>query len=653
MARRLEEIHSQPGRQEPSREEQTARSGASRLVQYDSRSMSEEIFSGQELATAYDRAFQDYGIDMAVLPVEEAAELIRGRSIHLELARALDFWSSMLQRAGNPGPPDWKRLLAVATLTDADPWRNELRDALQGRDRKALEALAASADVRSMSPTTLHLLGNALSDLGAADHAVSLLRRAQRQYPGDLWLNDALGWLYYGGLRPAQFDESVRFYTAARAVRPLNPHMTYSIGRALLRKGSFADAIAEFTRAIELKPDLSNAWSERAQCYFELGQRESALVDYAKAIELNPKFAWPHTNLGDTLKDQNQLDEAIGEYRKAIEIDPKSAMAHTKLGNALRDKNQLDEAIGEHRKAIELAPRFAWAHNNLGVALNDNNQVDEAIREYRIAIEIDPNFAWHHNNLGICLQAKNQLDEAIGEHRKAVELDPTSAVAQYDLGRALKAKGDLEGAERAYRAAVRLDGKHHGAAIDALARLLLSRGNFEEAIATYQEIIILDPKSAMAHTNLGFALTAKKLEAKLADVLAGKATATDNAERLFLATLCGLQRRHVAAARLFADAFTAEAKLADDLKAHNRYSAAYSGLWPRPVKGRTPTHSTTRSAAGCASRRLPGCGPTWSSGPNNRKPASQKIAKTCGPRSSTGSATPTWSAFVTRTRSKS
>ena len=58
MARRLEEIHSQPGRQEPAREKQTGGSGAWRLAEHGSRTMTEEIFSGEELAVAYARAFR-------------------------------------------------------------------------------------------------------------------------------------------------------------------------------------------------------------------------------------------------------------------------------------------------------------------------------------------------------------------------------------------------------------------------------------------------------------------------------------------------------------------------------------------------------------------------------------------------------------------
>jgi hypothetical protein len=65
-------------------------------------------------------------------------------------------------------------------------------------------------------------------------------------------------------------------------------------------------------------------------------------------------------------------------------------------------------------------------------------------------------------------------------------------------------------------------------------------------------------------------------EAKLADVLAGKAIPADNGELLDLAKLCALKRRHVAAVRFCGDAFTADPKLASDGEARHRYEAACS-----------------------------------------------------------------------------
>jgi serine/threonine-protein kinase len=64
------------------------------------------------------------------------------------------------------------------------------------------------------------------------------------------------------------------------------------------------------------------------------------------------------------------------------------------------------------------------------------------------------------------------------------------------------------------------------------------------------------------------------LEVILTDVLAGKAPPVNNRERLGLGEVCQLQGRYAAAARLYTDAFNADAKLADDLKASHRYNAA-------------------------------------------------------------------------------
>src|SRR5262249_7573641 len=126
MARRLEEIYGQP-----------------RDLLF---------FRGREQDGKYADAFREYGIDLAALTVAEAAERIQESSIRLELARALDFWSSMRRRAGSKASPRWQQLLEVARAADPDPWRDELRAALENDDRQALQTLAASADVHDLPP---------------------------------------------------------------------------------------------------------------------------------------------------------------------------------------------------------------------------------------------------------------------------------------------------------------------------------------------------------------------------------------------------------------------------------------------------------------------------------------------------------------------
>ncbi len=253
-----------------------------------------------------------------------------------------------------------------------------------------------------------------------------------------------------------------------------------------------------------------------------------------------------HFNLGNALLARNQLDPAIAEFRKAIELEPKLASAHTNLGVALKARNQSDEAIAEHRKAIELEPRLAMAHYNLGAELIARNQLDEAIAEYKKAVELEPRWARAHYDLGLTLTAKNQLDEAIAEYKKAIDLHADFyAEANCNLAFILQSQGQLS-------ASLDLFQRGHASGI--------KRKDWRYPSAQW-----VASAERLVH-----------LEAKLADVLGGKATAADNRERLGLAEVCQLKRRHAAAARLFAEAFTTDPKLADDLKAHAWYNAACS-----------------------------------------------------------------------------
>jgi tetratricopeptide (TPR) repeat protein len=107
------------------------------------------------------------------------------------------------------------------------------------------------------------------------------------------------------------------------------------------------------------------------------------------------------------------------------------------------------------------------------------------------------------------LQGKGQYDEASACFHKASELDPKLVWPHHRLGWILWEKGDLDGAERALREAVRLEADFHGGALDELAELLESRGNWDGAIAVYQEFLRINPKDAGAHANLGYALAGK------------------------------------------------------------------------------------------------------------------------------------------------
>jgi WD40 repeat protein/tetratricopeptide (TPR) repeat protein len=224
------------------------------------------------------------------------------------------------------------------------------------------------------------------------------------------------------------------------------------------------------------------------------------------------------TNLGAALSRKGQWDKATACWKKAIALDATNATAHFNLGVALSRKGQLDQAIACWKTAIALDPNYAWAHGNLGVALARKGQVDEAIASFRKAIELDPKDAWDHANLGTALMGKGQLDEAIACFKKAIELDPKNG-------------------------------------------MFALRMSFAQA-----QIVSRDKRLAASRD-------------KLPAFLNGSYTPASNAERLNLAEWCKIKKLHHAATGLYAAAFAADPKLADDLRAFHRYNAAcYAAL---------------------------------------------------------------------------
>ncbi|MBI1902588.1 MAG: tetratricopeptide repeat protein [Planctomycetia bacterium] len=417
-------------------------------------------------------------------------------------------------------------------------------------------------------------LGVALDEQGALDEAIAEYRTAIALDSKYALAHNNLG----NALdEKGALDEAIAEYRKAIELDPKLAFAHYNLGNALDEKGVLDEAIAEYRKTIEVDPKFAFAHGRLGVCLQKKGALDEAIAEFRKAIELDPKFAAAQSNLGVALHEKGELDEAIRELRTAIALDSKDALAHYNLGVALHHKSELNEAIAEYRKAIELDPKLARAHHNLGIALDEKGELDQAIAEYRKAIELDPKLAEPHNNLGLALRAKGALDEAIAEFRKAIELNPKLARAHHNLGIALHEKGELDEAIAEHRKALELEPKRVYGYVD-LGVALREMAKFAEAKASFQQAVDQlppgDPARQQCIESLRELDRLIALESKLADILSGKAQPADNNERLDSATACYYQRRYASCARFSHDAFAADPKLADNLHAGNRYTAA-------------------------------------------------------------------------------
>jgi serine/threonine-protein kinase len=461
----------------------------------------EAFFTGHEQNAAYARVFADCGIDVATLPVAEAAERIRTRRIRHELVRGLEFWSLARRYANSQAPPDWKQLLEIAKAADQDVWRSQVRDALKAEDQKALQALAASADVRHLPPQTLVLLGRTLGDLGGQDQAHALLCEAQRQYPADLWINDSLAVLCLNS-QPPQYDDAVRFYTVTVTLRPKNPYMVHQLGRAFRKKGSTAEAIATFSKAIELKPDYWESWSHRGEAYVKAGQVDKGIADYSKAIEVDSKNSAAWNERGVAYLGLHQYDNALSDLDKAIELNPNDASAWNNRGGVHIRLHQYDKALSDLDKAIELNPNDAHAWANRGGVHMGLHQYDKALSDVEKAIELNPNNSGAWNNRCAVHIYLRQYDEALADCNKAIEVDSKNPEGWINRGKTYEWLHQFDKAIADFTRAIEL-GPKNSIPWSSRGRAHVELGQYDKAIADLTRAIELDPKNSWAWTYRG------------------------------------------------------------------------------------------------------------------------------------------------------
>jgi tetratricopeptide (TPR) repeat protein len=82
-----------------------------------------------------------------------------------------------------------------------------------------------------------------------------------------------------------------------------------------------------FNRCEREKESSSKAFLKRGLDRYYKGDLDQAIANFSKAIELNPQDATPYTNRGSVWFDKGEYDKAIDDYNKCLKLDPHNHVA--------------------------------------------------------------------------------------------------------------------------------------------------------------------------------------------------------------------------------------------------------------------------------------------------------------------------------------
>lgn len=282
-------------------------------------------------------------------------------------------------------------------------------------------------------------------------------------------------------------------------------------------------ALADFSRAIALKPEFLAVYVKRGDVRMALGQPKAAIADYTVAIDKRPK---PKD------KTQKALVNSV-----MIGIRIRRAIAYQQLGRR-------GPALNDVNRAIALDRKRARSYVERGVMIAHWGWRKQAMRDFDHAIKLEPGSYFAYVNRGLIYLERGDTKRAIADFDRAIKLEPGQAHAYFGRGTA-RAK------QKQYKWAV-MDVSHAIALAPGNPRYFFQRAGIYRtldkltlALHDYDRAIALKPDDATYYNDRGTALggllrprravadfsRAIELDAKLADAYINRALAREVLEQ--------------------------------------------------------------------------------------------------------------------------
>ena len=176
----------------------------------------------------------------------------------------------------------------------------------------------------------------------------------------------------------------IAFTHAMRGTDEAPPEAVYWTVRTLR---SLADLC--FEQVERLAPQSWRVHQLRAEAHRQRQADDEAIVEYRRAIELKPDAAELHRSLGLLYLLNNAYDEAQGALEKALDLDGANPRSLYVTGRLFVARQQHAESIPYLETALQLDPNLVEARPSLGRAYLRVGRVEEAAAQLEQALVLD------------------------------------------------------------------------------------------------------------------------------------------------------------------------------------------------------------------------------------------------------------------------
>ncbi|NDJ85703.1 MAG: tetratricopeptide repeat protein [Chloroflexi bacterium] len=157
---------------------------------------------------------------------------------------------------------------------------------------------------------------------------------------------------------------------------------------------------------------LFRAYFLRGQIYFDREEYAAALADFGRAIELQPEIAEAYAARADVLRAQDNLEDALLDYTRAIEYDNSEPAYYVARGRAYIQLCTYRLAIIDFNDALAFNDTYADAYYYRGIANTAIEDYEAAIEDFAMALDLTPDNARIYRERGFTYLAADDPESA-------------------------------------------------------------------------------------------------------------------------------------------------------------------------------------------------------------------------------------------------
>jgi Tfp pilus assembly protein PilF len=216
------------------------------------------------------------------------------------------------------------------------------------------------------------------------------------------------------------------------------------LGDNLLHQGDAQGALKEYLQSVDFEETPEARLGLGVIYAWSLGRLPEGEKEFKRALEMRPDYSEAMTNLGAVYIQRGRFADAIAPLEKAAR-DPlykSRVLAQSNLGWALHKSGQTEKGVAEIRGALAVAPKYCLGWRQLGTISSEQGKLDEASKAFARYAEECPDVGDAHLMLGKVLARQQRAKEARLEfERCAIPRDEREKPVASECARFLKEMG--------------------------------------------------------------------------------------------------------------------------------------------------------------------------------------------------------------------